>query len=263
MLHDRLGHPHLSKFKKMCSELSGPQTLECESCQLGKHVRSAFPKRSQSQCNSSFSIIHSNIWGPRHVSSFDFRYFVTFIDRFSRCTWVYLMKDRSELLSIFTSFLHEIKNQFGRVIKILRSDNAKEYFLSALSAVLSSHGSLHQSTCPHTPQENGIAKRKSRHLFETAHTLLLRAHIPVHHWGDAILTACFLINRMPSSSLNHKVPFSILFPNNPLFHISPRVFGFVCFVHDLSPGLDKLSACALKCVFLDYSRLQKGYRCYS
>ena len=68
---------------------------------------------------------------------------------------------------------------------------------------------------------------------------------------------------MPSSSLDNKVPFSILFPNDPLFHTSPRVFGCVCFVHDMSPGLDKLSARALKCVFLGYSRLQKGYRCYS
>jgi len=100
-------------------------------------------------------------------------------------------------------------------------------------------------------------------LVETARTLLLGAHIPVHHWGDAILMACFLINWMPSSSLNHKVPFSILFPDTPLFHISPCVFCCVCFVHDMSPGLDKLSARALKCVFLGYSRLQKGYRCYS
>ena len=92
---------------------------------------------------------------------------------------------------------------------------------------------------------------------------MLSANVPVHHWGDAILTAGFLINRMPSSSLNHKVPFSILFPDNPLFHTSPRVFGCVCFVHDMSPGLDKLSARSLKCVFLGYSRLQKGYRCYS
>jgi hypothetical protein len=68
---------------------------------------------------------------------------------------------------------------------------------------------------------------------------------------------------MPSSSINNKVPHSILFPKEPLFHINPRVFGSTCFVHDLSPGLDKLSPRAIKCVFLGYSRLQKGYRCYS
>ncbi|XP_052733587.1 uncharacterized protein LOC108339168 isoform X3 [Vigna angularis] len=183
VLNDQFGHPHLSKLKKMCPELSGLQTLECESCQLGKHVRSVFPKKSQSMCNSSFSIIHSDVWGPSRVSSFGFRYFVTFIDEYSRCTWVYLMKDRSELLPIFTSFLNEIKNQFGQVIKILRSNNAREYFSSNFSAILSSHGILHQSTCPDTPQQNGIVERKNRHLVETARTLLLGVHIPVHHWG--------------------------------------------------------------------------------
>jgi len=70
------------------------------------------------------------------------------------------MKDRSELLSIFTSFFNEIKNQFSKVIKILRSDNAKEYFLFSFSNVLSSHGILHQSTCPHMPQQWYSRKKK-------------------------------------------------------------------------------------------------------
>uniref|UniRef100_A0A151UGL4 Retrovirus-related Pol polyprotein from transposon TNT 1-94 n=1 Tax=Cajanus cajan TaxID=3821 RepID=A0A151UGL4_CAJCA len=173
------------------------------------------------------------------------------------------MKDRSELLSIFMSFFNEIKNQFGRIIKIFRSDNAKEYFSSELSSFLSSQGVLHQSKCPHTSQQNGIAKRKNRHLVETARTLMLNANVPVHHWVDAILSSCFLINRMPSSSLENKIPYSITYPKEPLFHVSPQVFGCTCFVHNVSPGLDKLSARAIKCVFLGYSRLQKGYRHYS
>nr|KYP63600.1 Retrovirus-related Pol polyprotein from transposon TNT 1-94 [Cajanus cajan] len=229
LLHDRLGHPCLSKLKLLVPSLQKLAELGCESCQLGKHVR----------------------------------YFVTFIDEFSRCTWVYLMKDRTELLSIFMSFFNEIKNQFGRLIKIFRSDNAKEYFSSELSSFLSSQGVLHQSTCPHTPQQNGIAERKNRHLVETVRTLMLNTNVPVHHWGDAILTSCFLINRMPSSSLENKTPYSIIYPKEPLFHVSPRVFGCTCFVHNVSPGLDKLSARAIKCVFLGYSRLQKGYKCYS
>ncbi|KAG2406196.1 Retrovirus-related Pol polyprotein from transposon RE1 Retro element 1 [Vigna angularis] len=247
----------------MVPSLKNIQVLDCESCQLGKHVRSSYPKRSETQCDFPFSIIHSDIWGPSRVTSFGFNYFVTFIDEFSRCTWVYLMKERSELLSIFKSFFIEIKNQFGKTIKILRSDNAKEYFSLAFSSFLSSQGILHQSTCPHTPQQNGIAERKNRHLIETARSLMLNTNVPVHHWGDAVLTACFLINRMPSSSLNNKIPHSVIFPNDTLYHVSLRVFGCMCFVHNVSPGLDKLSAKAIKCVFLGYSRLQKGYRCYS
>ena len=252
-IHDRPGHPSLSKLKMMVPNLKNLQVLECESCQLGKHVRSSFPQTAQ-RCNSAFSTIHFDIWGPSRVTSFGFRYFVTFIDEFSRCTWVYLMKDRSELLPIFKSFCNEIENQFGKTIKIFRSDNAKEYFSHDLSSFLSSKGILHQSTCPHTPQQNGIAERKNRHLLETARSLMLNSNVPTHHWGDAVLTACFLINRMPSSSLENQIPHSIIFPHDPLFHVSPRVFGCTCFVHDLSPGLDKLSAKAIKCVFLGYSK---------
>ena len=60
-----------------------------------------------------------------------------------------------------------------------------------LSSFLSLKGILHQSTCLHTPQQNGIAERKNRHLVETAHSLMLNTNVPVHHWGDAVLTACF------------------------------------------------------------------------
>ncbi|RDX96623.1 hypothetical protein CR513_20691, partial [Mucuna pruriens] len=92
------------------------------------------------------------IWGPSRVTSFDFNYFITFTDECSRYTWVYLMKERSELLSILMSFSKEVENQFGKTIKILRSDNAKEYFSSELNSYLSSKEILHQSTCPRTPQ---------------------------------------------------------------------------------------------------------------
>ena len=68
---------------------------------------------------------------------------------------------------------------------------------------------------------------------------------------------------MSSSVLHDQIPHSILLPNQPLFCLPSRVFGCVCFVHILTLGQDKLSAKATKCVFLGYSRLQRGYRCYS
>ena len=126
LLHNHLGHPHLLKLK-MVPSLNKLQVLECESCQLGQHVR-FFPKRTETRCSSVFSTIPSDIWGPSCVTSFGFRYFVTFIDEYSKCTWVYLMKDQSELLSIFMSFFNEIKTQFGKVINILNSDNANTYY---------------------------------------------------------------------------------------------------------------------------------------
>ena len=135
----------------MVPSLEKIKDLFCESCQLGKHVRSSF-RHVESRVDSPSSVIHSDIWDPSRVSSMGYKYFVTFIDEFSRCTWVFLMKERSEIFSILTSFVNEIKTQFGKTIKILRSDNAKEYFSSAISSFLSVQGILHQSSCPHTPQ---------------------------------------------------------------------------------------------------------------
>ena len=68
---------------------------------------------------------------------------------------------------------------------------------------------------------------------------------------------------MPSSVLHDQILHSILFPNQPLFYLPPRVFGCICFVHILTPGQDKFSTKATKCVFLNYSHLQRGYHCYS
>ena len=81
--------------------------------------------------------------------------------------------------------------------------------------------------------------------------------------GDAILVACYLINRMSSSILHYQIPHSVLPPNQPLFCLPPHVFGCVCFVHILILWHDKLSSKATKCVFLGYSHFPRGYHCYS
>ncbi|RVW91047.1 Retrovirus-related Pol polyprotein from transposon TNT 1-94 [Vitis vinifera] len=221
LIHNRLGHPSLSKFQKMVPRFSTLSSLPCESCQLGKHTRVSFPKRLNNRAKSPFELVHTDVWGPcRTASTLGFQYFVTFIDDYSRCT-------------------------------------CPIYFVYVSSWI------LHQSSCAHTPQQNGVAERKNRHLVETARTLRLHNHVPFRFWGDAVFTACYLINRMPSSVLHDQIPHSLLFPDQPLYFLPPRVFGCTCFVHILTPGQDKLSAKAMKCLFLGYSRLQKGYRCYS
>ena len=141
------------------------------------------------------------------------------------------MKTRAELFSIFQKFHAEIRTQFNTSICILRSDNAKEYISASVSSFMSSHGILHQPSCAYTPQQNGVVERKNRHLVETTRTLLLHHKVPQHFLGDAILATCYLINRMSSSVLHDQIPHSIIFPNQPLFCLPPRVFSSVCFVN--------------------------------
>ena len=124
------------------------------------------------------------------------------------------------------------------------------------------NGIPHQTSCVDTPSQNGVVERKNRHLLETARTLLFQLHVPKHFWTDNVSTACFLINRMPSSVLNWVTPFQTLFPHKSLFPIEPRVFGCTCFGRHVHPHVSKLDPKSLKCIFLGYSRVQKGYRFY-
>ena len=112
------------------------------------------------------------------------------------------MKNRSELFSHFRAFCAKIHTQFHVYVQNLRSDNAKEYVSEQFQSFMLQHGILHQTSCVDTPAQNGVAERKNRHLLEIVRALLFQMHVPKHFWADAVSTACFLINRMPSSVLN-------------------------------------------------------------
>ena len=87
-------------------------------------------------------------------------------------------------------------------------------------------------------------------------------HVLKYFWADAVSTAWFLINRMPSSVLNWVTPFQTFFPHKSLFPIEPQVFGCSCFFWDVHPHVSKFDSKSLKCIFFGYFRVQKGYRCY-
>ncbi|RVW66431.1 Retrovirus-related Pol polyprotein from transposon TNT 1-94 [Vitis vinifera] len=124
-------------------------------------------------------------------------------------------------------------------------------------------GILHQTSCVDTPSQNGVAERKNRHLLETARALMFQMKVPKQFWADAVSTACFLINRMPTVVLKGDIPYKVIHPQKSLFSLAPRIFGCTCYVRDTRPFVTKLDPKALQCVFLGYSRLQKGYRCFS
>ncbi|XP_028799232.1 uncharacterized protein LOC114754600 [Neltuma alba] len=146
-----------------------------------------------------FTMIHTDIWGPaRTKTRTGTRWFITFIDDHTRVTWVYLMKEKSETLQIFKNFHSFVKTQFQTPIKVLRSDNAKEYVSGAFREFLEEQGIHHQTLCVYTPQQNGVAEWKNRHLLEVTRAIMMERNVPSMFWGDAVLTVAYLINRMAS-----------------------------------------------------------------
>ena len=115
------------------------------------------------------------------------------------------------------------------------------------------------------PQQNGVVERKNRHLLEVVQALLINAHLPLSYWGEALSSAAYLVNRVPSSTLNFKIPFQTLIEAviAPLIpNLPPHVFDCVVFVHLHKYQWTKLTPQALQCVFVGYATHQKGYECY-
>jgi hypothetical protein len=111
-------------------------------------------------------------------------------------------------------------------------------------------GIIHQTSCVYTPQQNGVSERKNRHLLEITRAILFQNNMPNIFWSDAILTATYLINRLPSVKLNFKSPQEILLGKKiNLDHL--KVFGCTCFVH--KNRIHKLDFTSIKAIFLGYS----------
>ncbi|KFD54653.1 hypothetical protein M513_04353 [Trichuris suis] len=94
-----------------------------------------------------------------------------------------------------------MKNRFGRSPIAFRTDNGREYLGSELSNFFNGEGIQHETTVPHTPQQNGVAERKNHSLTEMATCMLLDAGLHNRVWGEAVRTAAYLQNRLPSRSV--------------------------------------------------------------
>ena len=100
-----------------------------------------------------------------------------------------MLKNKSDVSMIIRSFSQLVAKQYSSVIKVLGSDNGGEYVNSELSSFFRDQGILHETTCPHTPQQNRVAERKNHHILEIARALLISVSVPKHFWPEAITFA--------------------------------------------------------------------------
>jgi Integrase core domain/GAG-pre-integrase domain len=178
--HRRLCHPSfpvLSRLYPSLFEKTNKEKLVCDACELGKHTKSSYA----SSCNRSsclFNLIHSDVW--RHCPTIilnGVRCFISFIVCFSRVTWLYLMKNKSDVLACFKIFHKMVQTQYSTIVKVLRSDNGIEYSNRAFGEYLSSQGIQHQTTCPYTSEQNRVAERKNIHLLEVTQSMMISMNV--------------------------------------------------------------------------------------
>lgn len=266
--HARLGHVGYHKLKEIMekSMLRGLPQLEvktdivCAGCQYGKAHQLPY-KESKFRATEPLQLIHSDVFGPvKQTSISGMRYMVTFIDDYSRYVWVFFMKEKSDTFTKFQEFKTTVERDVRMKILCLRSDNGGEYTSNEFEQFLHESKIRHQFTCANTPQQNGVAERKNRHLAEICRSMLHAKNVPGSFWAEAMRTAAHVINKLPQPRLGFISPFETLWDIKPTVSYF-RVFGCICYVFVPSHLRSKFDKKAVRCIFVGYDDQRKGWRC--
>lgn len=268
--HRRFGHRNLVDVKKMFEDgcFSGvklkscncPKENVCVTCCEGKLSKQKYPKESKRRTTGILDLVHSDLCGPFDVPTpRGNKYLLTIIDDFSRYVKHYFLKKKSEAIGFIKEFIQYGETQYGKTVKIFRSDRGGEYMSNEIDDYFRSKGIVHQLSSPKCPQQNGVAERKNRYVVEMARCLLFQSGLDKKYWGEAVNTAIYVENRL-AVKFNHGVT-----PYEKWVGVKPnlnyfKIFGSSAYVYDTNPRRKKLDKKCKELVFVGYSEETKGYR---
>jgi transposase InsO family protein len=266
--HRRLGHLNFEALYQLSKNKAVKGLLRLariqhiyEVCQEGKQAPIFFPK-SITPSTDVLQLICSDVCGLFRTHSYTgARYFVSFIDDFSRKTWVYLLKSKDAVYDEFKKFKALVENYTGKKIQTLHTDNGGEYISKRFQELCEQAGIKHEKSQAYMPQSNGVSERMNRTLVETARCLCFQSNIPSNLWSEAIKMACFLINRRPTKKIHLHTPEEV-FTGTQVDISNLRTFGTRIFVHVPKNQRDKLGKKSLSCTLLGIDEYTKGYQCY-
>lgn len=206
--HARLGHPSYHVLQHILNKMKIPCSTTnlsfCDSCKMGKMHQLPFVNY-QITAKSPLELVYPNLWGPSPVLSTEgYRYYIMFVDAYTRYTWLYPLRRKSNSLSIFKTFHKFVDLQFESKLKALQTDNGGEFktFLPYLHA----YGIQPRFSCPYTHQQNGVVERKHRYIAEMGLTLLAHAHLPLKFWVEAFQIDVYIINLLSASPIQFQTP---------------------------------------------------------
>jgi len=239
LLHRRLGHLNVQYIRKLVD--SGAEGIaikdkeedfgiyRCDGCILGKQYAEKI-KTSTPRNRILGELIHSDVCGPMEADMHGNRYYVSFIDDYSRRATIFLLKQKSEVVSKFKEFYQRVLAETGMKIQVLRSDNGGEYVNAAMENFMKENGIKHQTSVPYNPDENGVSERFNRTEVEGVRAMLHGQGMDMSYWGLAAVTRCYLYNRSPHRAIEYKTPHERWTGRKPqLQHL--RVFGVPVYAH--------------------------------
>lgn len=268
--HHRLGHPGHSTLRIVHTHVDGitdlgdkPINDVCEGCQYGKSHRLPFGDATH-RATEVLGRVHTDLCGPMPIPSpSGARYALTFIDDTTRMTKVYFLEKKSDTLSTFIRYRTYVEKQTGKSLKILRSDGGGEYINKEMQDYLSAHGIRHETTTANTPQQNGVAERFNRTMFNSLRAMMHTASVPRKLWAELAATAVYLRNRLPTRVNNdQRSPYECWFGRKPVVdHL--RILWSDAYVHIPKSKRTKLDYRAQKLKLIGYHDEKKAYKLWN
>lgn len=234
----------------------------CEDCLVGRQHRDPFPKESLWRASKVLQLVHADICGPINpTSNSNKRYLITFIDDFSRKTWVYFLVEKSEAFGTFKFFKSRVEKETGAFIRSLRTDRGGEFTSHEFTNFCHENGIHRQLTTAYSPQQNGVAERKNRTIMNMVRSMLSAKQIPKTFWPEAVNWTVHVLNRCPTLAVKNKTPAEAWNGHKPsVDHF--RIFGCIAHVHVPDTKRVKLDAKSCKCILLGVSEESKAYRLF-
>ena len=173
------------------------------------------------------------------------------------------MKNKNEVFAKLKEYIAYVENQTSFKIKALHSDNGGKHISKEFNEFCSEKGISRQFTLPYSSQQNGVAERMNRNIFESTRSMLYEVYLSQNFWAEAVATAVYLRNRSPSKFLKNVTPYEIFNGNKPnVSHL--KVFGCKAMVHIPKANQNgKLNQQSAKCIFVGYPNDGKGYKFYN
>jgi hypothetical protein len=213
---------------------------------------------STSQSTAPLDLVYSDVWGSAINSFGNKKYYISFIDDYSKFMWIYPIHRKFEAFQFFKEFQTLVELMLNRKIITMQTDWGGEY--ERLNSFSHSVGITHHVSCPYAHQQNGVTEQKHRHIVEMELSLLATASMPLKFWDQAFLVATHLINHTPTNILDYDTPLHRLLGATPDY-TNLCVFGCACWPNLRPYNSHKLQYRSKRCVFLGYSNLHKGYKC--
>nr|KAJ0197644.1 hypothetical protein LSAT_V11C700377180 [Lactuca sativa] len=203
-------------------------------------------------------LIHSDLCDFHATPSLgNKKYVVTFIDDAFRYCYVYLLYSKDEALDKFKIYKQQVELHKNELIKVLRTDRGGEYYDPVY---FESTGIIHQTIAPYTPQQNGVAERKNRTLKEMVNSMLSYSGLSEGFWGEAMLTACYILNRTPNKR-SKNTPYELWRKRVPNLSYL-KVLDCRAVVRLTEPKRKTLGERGVDCIFIRYAEHSKAYRFY-